>query len=100
MSVALTRGLSKLGRTVLQWVVALGTTGITIKLADYLGVTFSPAIDVMFQAFWMFLYTFAQNALETSGKIPVILPSPPIPVPENTTPVPGGINSVPEETNP
>lgn len=72
---AVSRAFSKLGRTILQWVVALGTTGITVKLADYLGITLSPLADVAFQAFWMFLYTFAQNALETSGKIPVLFPT-------------------------
>lgn len=80
MSVATSRGLNKLGRTIIQWVVSLGTTGITVKLGEYFGVTFNPVVEVMFEGFWLFVYTYCQNFLETNGSIPVIFPVPPIPV--------------------
>lgn len=75
-TVAQSRGLRKLGRTIVQWAASIGTTGLTLVMAEAIGVSFGPAAAVIFQAFWLFVYTFAQNALETAGKIPVLLPSP------------------------
>lgn len=92
-SIPQSRGLRKLGRTVLQWAASIGTTGLTLVVAESVGVKFGPLAAVAFQAFWLFLYTYAQNTLETAGKIPVFLPAPGL-VSQILTPVTGAVSDV------
>lgn len=75
-AVSRSRGLRKLGRTILQWAVSMGSTGLTALVSEALGVEFGPTAAVAFQAFWLFFYTYFQNNLETAGKIPVLFPAP------------------------
>lgn len=93
MTIAVSRGLRKLGRTILQWILSLGSTGLTALMAEHLGINFSPVASVLFQALYLFIYTYAQNTLETAGKIPVLFPSPGL-VSQVLTPVSGAVSDV------
>lgn len=72
MSPALRRGLAKAGRTLLQVVAAGGLTALVDALAEDL----DPTAQLAIAAGWLLVVTFAQNTLETAGKLPVLLPSP------------------------
>lgn len=89
-TVAQSRGSRKLARTALQWIASIGSTGITAAIAEALGVSFGPQAAIAFQAFFLFVYTYAQNSLETAGKIPVLFPSPGL-VSQILTPVAGAV---------
>lgn len=56
-------------RTLLQFIVAGGLTTIVNELSNGL----SPNNKVLVQGASMLVVTFAQNALEDSGKIPAVL---------------------------
>ena len=72
MKPALDRGLRKFGRDVLQVVAAGGATALVGVLTGHL----NPEVAVMVAFGFKVFLVFAQNYLETSGKIPVVLPSP------------------------
>lgn len=72
MSPAINRGLRKAARTVMQVVAAGGATVLVNHLADGMGET--AKLSVLLG--WLLVVTFAQNALETAGRVPVMLPSP------------------------
>lgn len=61
-------------RTLLQLIVAGGLTGIVSHLADGL----DPSSTALMLMIWQVVVTLAQNALEASGKVPTLLPSPPV----------------------
>ncbi|HEV7534726.1 MAG TPA: hypothetical protein VGP90_03775 [Acidimicrobiia bacterium] len=75
MSPALTRGLKKAGRTILQ----LMTGGALTALVSAVVGGLSPSTQATVMAVWTTLVAFAQNSLETAGKIPTILPTTPAP---------------------
>jgi len=72
MTPALSRGLRKFGRDVLQVVAAGGATAVVGVLTGHL----NPEVAVLVAFGFKVFVTFAQNTLETAGKIPVVLPSP------------------------
>jgi hypothetical protein len=72
MSTALTRGWRKAARTVLQIIASGGLTAAVDALAG--GMT--PEIRAVVAAVWLVVVTFAQNTLEASGRIGVLLPTP------------------------
>lgn len=72
MTPALSRGIRKGIRTVLQAVASGALTALVTALAGGL----DPAVQGIVMGAWMAVVAFAQNWLESSGKIPVLLPSP------------------------
>lgn len=72
MSAALTRGWRKALRTVVQIVAAGGLTAAVNQVADGL----SPNSKALVGAGWLIFVVFCQNAAETAGKVPVLLPTP------------------------
>lgn len=72
MSPALTRGWRKAARTVIQIVASGGLTAAVDAIAGGL----DGELRAVVAAVWLVVVTFAQNSLETSGKLPVLLPSP------------------------
>ena len=77
MSPAVTRGLKKGARTVLQLVAGGALTALVSAIAGGL-----PAATQGFvMAAWTALVATAQNTLETAGKIPTVLPTSPAPPP-------------------
>jgi len=71
MNPALTRGLKKAARTVLQLATGGALTGLVNAIAGGL----SPSTQTTIMAAWTALVAFAQNSLETAGKIPTLLPT-------------------------
>jgi len=71
-SVALHRGWRKAVRTVVQVVASGGLTAAVDAVAGGL----DPNTRVMVAAVWLVVVTFCQNALETRGTIPALLPTP------------------------
>lgn len=71
-SPALHRGWRKAARTLLQVIASGGLTAAVDTVAGGL----SPNGKVIVAAAWLILVTFAQNALETRGTVPVVLPTP------------------------
>lgn len=67
--------IRKAGRTLLQLVVSGALTALVTQLADGL----APETTAVVLAAWQVVVTWAQNALEASGAMPTILPSPPTP---------------------
>jgi hypothetical protein len=65
------RGLRKALRTVLQMAAAGSLTALVSVVAD--GLTPQQASALM--AVWGVLVVFLQNSLETTGKIPELLPT-------------------------
>lgn len=72
MKPALDRGLRKVGRDLLQVIAAGGAVGIVGLVTGHL----SPEVAIIVAFGFKLLTVFAQNTLETAGKIPVLLPSP------------------------
>lgn len=72
MSPALHRGVRKAIRTAVQVIASGGLTAAINVLAGGL----SPNAKVLIGAGWLLVVTFAQNSLESAGKIPTLLPSP------------------------
>lgn len=72
MNPALNRGLKKAGRTIIQMVASGGMTALVNALAHGL----DPTAQLAVAAAWMWLVTFLQNAGETKGIIPILLPTP------------------------
>jgi hypothetical protein len=72
MSAAWHRGWRKAVRTGLQLVAAGALTAAVNTFADGL----SPNVKVYVLAGWTVAVALAQNALETNGKIPALLPTP------------------------
>ena len=73
MSPALTRGLKKGVRTILQLVAGGALTALISAAAGGLPA----ATQGIVMAAWTALVATAQNALETAGKIPTLLPTSP-----------------------
>lgn len=73
MSQPMQRGLRKAVRTILQLVAGGALTALVSAIAG--GLT--PATQGTVMAAWTALVAFAQNSLETAGKIPTVLPTPP-----------------------
>lgn len=71
MSPALSRGLRKAGRTVVQLAAGGALTALVAAVADGL----SPGTAAVVMAAWTVLVTALQNGAETRGVIPVILPT-------------------------
>jgi hypothetical protein len=71
-SPAHSRGFRKATRDVFQAVLAVIAAGGTTALLDMLLGHVNPAIAVAYKI----LVTYAMNALETAGRIPVLLPTP------------------------
>lgn len=72
MKPALNRGLRKAGRALLQVVASGGATALVNMIVGGLSPTVAPVVGFA----WLVFFTFLQNAGETKGIIPVILPSP------------------------
>lgn len=72
MTPGLYRGLRKALRTIVQLVAAGGLTAAVNAFADGL----APNMKALVGAAWLVAVTFAQNAAETAGRIPVLLPTP------------------------
>src|ERR1700741_649657 len=71
MKPALTRGLKKAGRTVLQ----LAAAGSLTALVDLLAHGLSPGVAGAVLVVWGTLVAFLHNYLETAGTTPAILPT-------------------------
>lgn len=71
MSPAIIRGFKKAMRTAAQMITSGGLTALVNAVAHGLG----PAAQLAVAAGWMYVVTFAQNAGEAAGKIPVLLPT-------------------------
>jgi hypothetical protein len=71
MNPALERGLKKALRTLIQLAASGALTAAVTALAG--GLT--PAVQSLIATGWMIAVTFAQNAAEAAGKIPVLLPT-------------------------
>ena len=69
---ALVRGWRKAARTLVQMIASGALTAAVTALAGGL----DPTTQALVAAGWLFVVTFSQNAAETAGKIPVLLPSP------------------------
>jgi hypothetical protein len=90
----MSRGLRKALRTIVQLVAGGSLTALVTAIADGL----DPNVKAIVLAGFTVAVTYAQNALEAAGKIPVLLPSapasateagvaaPPPPVVEDSTP--------------
>lgn len=72
MSPALSRGLRKAGRSILQLVAGGGLTALVTILAHGL----NPGTEGLIMAAFTALVAFLHNFLETGGTIPTILPTP------------------------
>jgi hypothetical protein len=75
MSPALSRGLKKAARTILQ----LAAGGALTALVNSVVGGLSPSLQGTVMAAWTAVVAFAQNALETAGAIPTLLPTSPPP---------------------
>jgi hypothetical protein len=75
-SPAHSRGFRKATRDVFQAVLAVIAAGGTTALLDMLLGHVNPAIAVPIGVAYKILVTYAMNALETAGRIPVLLPTP------------------------
>lgn len=71
-SVAIHRGSRKAIRTLVQIIASGGLTAAVDVLAGGL----SPNAKVLVGAAWLVVTAFAQNALESNGTIPALLPTP------------------------
>lgn len=80
MSVALQRGTKKAVRTLLQLAVGGALTAAVNVLADGL----SANNKVLVMTAWTVAIAFAQNTAETAGKVPTLLPTPTVVVPDPT----------------
>lgn len=79
-SPAASRGWRKGARTVVQTIAGGGLTALVTALAGGL----SPQASVVLMAVFTAVAALAQNYLEASGKLPVLLPTPALnPVPDN-----------------
>lgn len=68
---AVTRGIKKAGRTLVQMLASGGLTALINAMAHGM----SPTVQLMVAALNLFLVTFGQNAAETKGLIPTLLPT-------------------------
>ena len=75
MTPAITRGLKKAIRTILQLIAGGALTALVSAAAGGL----SASVQATVMGAWTALVAFAQNTLETAGKIPVVLPTNPPP---------------------
>jgi polysaccharide pyruvyl transferase WcaK-like protein len=71
VSPALTRGLKKAARSILQLVAGGALTALVAALAHGL----SPDVEAVVMAAWTVLVALLQNTAETKGIIPVVLPT-------------------------
>lgn len=71
-SPALSRGVRKGLRTILQVVAGGALTALVTAMADGL----EPEMQALVMGAWIALVAFAQNWAETAGKIPTVLPTP------------------------
>jgi hypothetical protein len=71
-SPAVSRGLRKGLRTLLQTIAGGGLTALVTVLAGGL----SPQASVLLMAVFTAITALAQNGLEASGKLPILLPTP------------------------
>jgi hypothetical protein len=69
---ALSRGLKKFARTVVQLIVSGGLTAAVNEFANGL----DPQTQIYVLAGWTALVTLIQNTLETKGLIPTLFPAP------------------------
>jgi uncharacterized membrane protein YjjP (DUF1212 family) len=76
MNPAQDRGVRKASRDIVQALVAVVGAGGAYALIDLIVGSVNPAYGIMLAFFFKILVTYAQNYLETKGKIPVLLPSP------------------------
>lgn len=67
--------LRKTVRTLLQLVVSGGLTALVSAITDGL----APETTAVVLAAWQVVVTLAQNALESAGAVPTLLPSPAAP---------------------
>lgn len=72
MNAAASRGLRKGVRTLVQTIASGGLTALVTLMAGGL----SPSSSVLLMAIFTAVVALAQNYLETSGRIPTLLPSP------------------------
>jgi len=72
MSPALSRGLRKAGRTLLQLIAGGALTALVAALTNGL----SPDVEGVVMAAWTVLVAFLHNYGETAGIVPAILPTP------------------------
>jgi hypothetical protein len=72
MSPALSRGLRKAGRSILQLVAGGGATA----LVDLIAKGLSPATSAVLLTVFTTVAAFLHNYFETTGAIPAILPTP------------------------
>jgi hypothetical protein len=71
---AVTRGLKKAARTILQLLAGGALTALVNSVVGGL----SPGVQGTVMAAWTAIVAFAQNTLETAGTIPTLLPTAPI----------------------
>jgi hypothetical protein len=75
-SPATSRGFRKAARDVFQALLAVVAAGGTTVLLDLILGHVDPIIAVPIGVAYKILVTYAMNALETKGSIPVLLPTP------------------------
>jgi hypothetical protein len=73
---AQSRGLRKAGRDIFQAVIAAIGGGGAYAVIDLLVDSVNPAVGVVLAFVFKIIVSYAQNYLETRGKIPVMLPAP------------------------
>lgn len=69
------RAINRAIRTLLQLVAAGGLTALVAALGDGLDTESAALLTIG----WGVVVAFAQNLLEGTGTLPVLLPSPPVP---------------------
>jgi hypothetical protein len=75
-SAAQSRGLRKGMRDALQAVVAIVAAGGATAVIDMIVDNLNPAYGVLLAFVFKVVIAYAQNFLETAGRIPVLLPTP------------------------